>query len=282
MNGIIIVNKPKDYTSRDVVNILSKVLNTKKVGHTGTLDPLAEGVLVCTVGKCTKLCEYLTSETKEYIATMQFGILTDTLDVTGNILKTSDIIPKKAEIENALKYFERKYYQEVPLYSSVKVKGKKLYEYARNEELVELPKRLVEIKKIELLEYHNDIVKFKVLVSKGTYIRSLIRDIGSYLQTYATMTALVRTKQGKYSLENSYTIEQIKNNNYKILSLEDLFKEYPLIEVNKEEKIKIQNGQEFNNIYKTNFVLFTYKKNLIALYVVNKKNLEKIKPLILV
>ena len=147
MNGLIVVNKEKNYTSRDIVNILGKPLGTKKIGHTGTLDPIAEGVLVCVIGKCTKLCDVLTSEEKEYIATMQFGILTDTLDNTGNILKTNDKKVTLDEINKAINHFKGEYLQTVPIYSSVKVNGKKLYDYARNGEEVELPKRIVNIKK---------------------------------------------------------------------------------------------------------------------------------------
>ena len=151
MNGIIIVNKEKDYTSRDVVNIISKTLGTKKVGHTGTLDPLATGVLVVTIGKCTKLTDYLTSTYKEYIADFELGYLTDTLDNTGVILKTSNIKPSKEEIIKTINNFKKEYNQQVPIYSAVKINGKKLYDYARNNIEVELPSRLVDIKEIEIL-----------------------------------------------------------------------------------------------------------------------------------
>lgn len=280
MNGILVINKKANYTSRDVVNIISKIFNTKKVGHTGTLDPLAEGVLVCTIGKCTKLCNYLTSETKEYITEFVFGYETDTLDITGNTINKLSKIPSYEELIKALKHFNTSYMQEVPLYSAVKVNGKKLYEYARNKETIKLPKKLVKIEKITLLNYENNKAKIKVVVSKGTYIRSLIRDIGHYLNTYATMISLIRTKQGPFKIENSYTLEDIKNNNYKLITIEEIFSSYPKIEVTEDMKKKIINGQELINIYNSNYILFTYQNNLIALY--EKKEQNKIKPLILV
>ena len=177
MDGVLIVNKEKGVTSRDVVNKICKILNTKKVGHTGTLDPIATGVLVVCVGKATKLVEILTSEDKEYIATVKLGVLTDTLDTDGKVLEEKDVFIKKEDLVRTLNSFVGFYDQEVPIYSAVKINGKKLYEYARSNIKVDLPKRRVEIKKIELLEFNKDHYKFKVLVSKGTYIRSLIKDI---------------------------------------------------------------------------------------------------------
>ena len=212
MNGIILIDKPKDYTSRDIVNIVSKKLQTKKVGHTGTLDPLATGLLVLCIGKTLKLSELLVSTKKEYIATMTFGIETDTLDITGNIVKRDSKTKKitTKDIETVLKKYTGKIIQEVPKYSSVKVNGKKLYEYARKGEEVALPKREVEIFNIEpLSEINNNTFTFKCTVSKGTYIRSLIRDIGVSLGTYATMSALRRTKQGIFNIEDAYTLEEL-------------------------------------------------------------------------
>ena len=207
MNGILIVNKSEGFTSRDVVNKLSKIFNTKKIGHTGTLDPIAKGVLVVVIGKYTKLCEDLTQTFKEYIATFKLGILTDTLDITGEILDEKDVTVTEEEIRNVIAGYKCVYDQEVPIYSSVKINGRKLYEYARNGENVVLPKRKVDIKNIEVIDINKDIVKIKCLVSKGTYIRSLIRDIGSSLNTFATMTDLIRIKQGIFDISDSYTLE---------------------------------------------------------------------------
>ena len=219
-NGLLVVNKPKGMTSRDVVNKVCRKFNTKSVGHIGTLDPLAEGVLVCLIGKYTKLANILTNHDKEYIASFKLGILTDTLDITGNVLKEGKKEFSKDEITSALNHFKGKYNQEVPIYSAVKVNGKKLFEYARNNIDVKLPSKIVNIYDIELIDIKDDIITIKCKVSKGTYIRSLIRDIGAFLDTYATMTSLVRTTLGNFNIDEAYTLEDIENNNYKL----DLFK----------------------------------------------------------
>lgn len=263
-NKIIIVNKPSGFTSRDVVNKIGHLLDTKKVGHTGTLDPLATGVLIVTVGKYTKLNDCIMSTYKEYIAEFQFGILTDTLDISGKVLKQNKKKISEKKLEDAIKYFNRSYEQEVPIYSSVKVNGRKLYEYARNNEEVTLPKRMVDIKKLELLEFKDNTVKIKCLVSKGTYIRSLIRDIGKYLNTYATMTKLVRTKQGAFSIDESYTLDDIEKNKYQYLSIADVLdleviRNYPDLN-------KVRNGVKIT--YKSNkeYLLFKEKNSEVALY----------------
>ena len=279
MNGILVVNKEKGYTSRDVVNIVSKVLNTKKVGHTGTLDPIAEGVLILTIGKCTKLCDYLTSNYKEYIAEFELGYETDTLDNTGSVLKTSDKKVSEEEVVNVINSFVGEYNQEVPKYSAVKINGKKLYEYARNEEEISLPSRLVDIKNIEVLEISKTI-KIKCMVSKGTYIRSLIRDIGLKLGTYATMTSLERTKQGKFSINESYKLEDIKDGKFKLINIEEVFKGYPKINLDEISYKKVSNGCMLDNNYDSDYVLFYYKDNLVSIY----KSVEnkKIKPFIMI
>jgi tRNA pseudouridine55 synthase len=266
MNGILVVNKGKDVTSRDVVNDLVHIFHTKKIGHTGTLDPLATGVLVCTIGKFTKLNLDLTSEYKEYIAEMRFGINTDTLDITGLVLNEDDIKLDEETITKAINSFKKEYEQEVPIYSSVKVNGKKLYEYARNNIEVELPKREVEIKDIEILSIEENKVVIKTFVSKGTYIRSLINDIGLSLETYATMTDLLRTKVDKYNLEDAYTLEDVEENNYKLLSIEEVL-DYPKIELDDELYKKVSNGVKISNDYNINDkVILKYNDHLVAIY----------------
>lgn len=279
MNGILIVNKDKDYTSRDVVNILSKKFGTKKVGHTGTLDPLATGVLVVCIGEATKLSELLTSSYKEYIAEVTLGIKTDTLDITGNIVEKKEVTIDKEELLNALNKFTGVYEQEVPIYSAVKVNGKKLYEYARNNEEVVLPKKEVNIKKIELLEFSSNKFVFRTIVSKGTYIRSLINDICNDLNIIGSMSNLKRTKQGKYKIEESYTLEDIKNNNYKLLKIEDFLDKNDIVEVDEYIENRIKNGAILENRYDKELVIFVNaKKELCAIYKPYEKDLTKIKP----
>lgn len=283
MDGLLIVNKEKGFTSRDVVNIVSKKLNIKKIGHTGTLDPLATGVLVLCIGKATSFVEIVTSLEKEYIASITLGVQTDTFDIEGNILKEENAIFTKEEIEKALKSFPSEYMQEVPIYSAVKVGGKKLYEYARNNEKVELPKRKVNIYNLELLEYeiinNKTTFKIKTKVSKGTYIRSLIKDIAASLGTIGTMTDLVRTKQGEYCIEDSYSLEDIKNNKYKIIGISKILDKYPKIEVDNYLENKIKNGNILENRYNSLPVLFINKNKIpLALYKEYDKDKTKIKP----
>lgn len=276
MNGIILIDKPKNHTSRDVVNILGKKLNTKKIGHTGTLDPIATGLLVICVGKYTKLVDLLTSYEKEYIATVVVGIETDTLDVTGNILKEEKNIKLDDNIlRKALNNFKGKYNQEVPIYSAVKINGKKLYEYAREGKDINLPKREVEIKNIELIDNLKYIdnkltFSFKVLVSKGTYIRSLIKDIGDYLTIPMTMKELRRTKQGNFDIENC---NHIDDKNYEILNINQVF-DYPIIKIDNEIlKKKILNGSKINNTYNKDIVMFELDDEVIAIYKVSDDKL---------
>lgn len=273
MNGILLIDKPKEVTSRDVVNSVVKKLNTKKVGHTGTLDPIATGVLVICVGKATKLVNYLTSTEKEYIAIVELGTKTDTLDNTGNILEEKVSKYSKEQIIEVLNSFKGKYEQEVPIYSAVKVNGKKLYEYARNKEEVELPKREVEIKNIELIGdvlYVNNktVFKFKCIVSKGTYIRALINDIATRLNTIGIMTDLRRIKQGKFSIDDCISIDSLETN--KLINIVDVL-DCKKVKLNSDIEKKVLNGNKLNNIYDTNEVLFIKEKKAIALYEGNEE-----------
>lgn len=271
MDGIIIVDKPQGYTSRDIVNIISKKLKTKKVGHTGTLDPLATGVLVVCIGKATKLVDVLSSP-KEYIAEVTLGIETDTLDITGKVLKEENTYISKEKIENALKQMTTTYYQEVPIYSAVKVNGKKLYEYARKNEQVNLPKKLVTIYSLSLItdiKYENNktIFKIKCSVSKGTYIRALIRDLALKLNTIGVMSNLRRTENNNFRIDEAYTIEDIDNDNYKILPIKAALTDYTNIIVDEELEFKIKNGQILDNIYNKDIVVFLNKnEEVLAIY----------------
>ena len=271
MNGILIVNKGANVTSRDVVNDLVHIFHTKKIGHTGTLDPLATGVLVCTIGKYTKLNLDLTSEYKEYVAEMKLGVLTDTLDITGEVLEEKEVTSSEEKIRETILSFKKKYMQEVPLYSSVKINGKKLYDYARSGESVELPSREVDIKEIEVLSISDNIIKFRCLVSKGTYIRSLIRDIGVTLGCNATMTSLIRTKQGKFDIKDSYTIEDIKDNKYKILSVEEVL-DLDIVTASDKLYHLINNGVAIEYNSNKEFILFRYNFEDISLYKLGDDN----------
>lgn len=278
MDALLIVNKGKNKTSRDVVNELNHIFNTKKIGHTGTLDPLATGVLVCLIGKYTKLVNLITSYDKEYIAEIKLGIKTDTGDITGNIISTDNSNVSVDMIKEIFANFPKVYNQEVPIYSAVKLNGKKLYDYARSNIPVNLPKREVHIYSLELLSYENNIITFKTKVSKGTYIRSLINDLTNYLNTVGTMNNLIRTKQGYFNITDSYTIEDIKNGNYKLLNIKD-FLNYPVIELPDTLIKKVSNGSSIPNSFNIkDKVIFTYQNQDIAIYEVNN---EYLKPFII-
>lgn len=263
---ILNVCKEANMTSRDVVNIISKHLHTKKVGHTGTLDPLATGVLLICTHHDTKLVDIITAAKKEYVATMQLGLQTDTGDITGKILNQAPYKVTKTQVEKALKSFLGDSLQTVPIYSAVKINGKKLYEYARTNEAVTLPTRNIHIYDIELLSFKDDTIKFRVEVSKGTYIRSLIEDIAKTLGTLGTMTSLTRNKQGDFSLENAYTIDDILNDNYQEIPLLTVLKDYPVYELNKDEYFQVKNGVKLSLNRDDKIITMVYNNKPIALY----------------
>lgn len=279
MNGVILIDKEKGFTSRDVVNKVGGILHTKKIGHTGTLDPLATGVLALAIGDGLKLVDMMVSDIKEYEAEVKMGVLTDTLDITGEVLKISEIISSKDKIIEVLNSFLGRSIQEVPLYSSVKVNGKRLYEYARSGKEVELPKREIEVFKIEFLSIKDDTFKFKVLVSKGTYIRSLIRDIGERLGICCTMSNLRRTRQGNFKIEDCFKISDIENGNYKVIPLKEVLDSSMKVEVNDYIEAKIKNGRILENRYDDERIVFVNKSGkILAIYEVYKKDPSKIKP----
>ena len=267
MNGFILVNKKKNMTSRDVVNSLIKILNTKKIGHTGTLDPFAEGILLVAVNKGLKVVKLLNYKDKEYIAIIKvkLGIKTDTLDITGNILEEKKEKINKEELAPVLKSFIGKYSYEVPIYSAIKVNGKKLYEYARKNQKVELPIKDSYIYDIKLIDFNDNSFTFSVKVSNGTYIRALVRDISKKLNKLMTLEELTRTKVDNLLIENSYTLEDIKNNNFKLLKINDLLN-YKEVELNRDLEDKVLNGNKIKLDELEDNILFIKEKEEIAVY----------------
>jgi tRNA pseudouridine 55 synthase len=222
MDGILLVHKPVHMTSHDVVNRARKLLHTKKIGHCGTLDPNASGVLVLCVGKATKALQFLMSEEKEYIATLSLGSLTDTYDASGKVIEIK-AFHGVDHVDDILKSFIGKQQQYPPIYSAIKVNGKKLYEYARNNETVDIKPRDIEIKEIELLSQQGHLITFRVKCSKGTYIRSLCVDIAKKMGYPGHMSELIRTKSGEFHLKDCYDLEELEEGKYKLLSLEEAF-----------------------------------------------------------
>ena len=280
MNGVLVVDKGVGYTSRDVVNVVSRCLGTKKIGHTGTLDPLASGVLVLCIGKALKVSDLITSYDKEYIAKVRLGYETDTLDSEGVIVKSSDKFVSDEDIKNVLLEFVGNIKQEVPKYSAVKVNGKRLYEYARNGIDVELPIRDVCIYELELvsdIEMIDGYKEFSIRckVSKGTYIRSLVRDIGVRLGSYATMVGLRRICQGKFNIKDAYTIDDISKGNYKVMDIKDVLDMRKVI-VDREMEFKVRNGCMLDKFFADDRVMVIGEDgSLIAIYEQDK---DKVRP----
>ena len=269
MDGIIVINKPIGYTSYNIVYRVKKIFK-EKVGHTGTLDPLATGVLPILIGKGTKLSNYLMEHDKEYIATLKLGKKTDTLDAEGEVIEEREVddnIFNKDKIDEVLNKFIGKIEQIPPLYSAIKVNGKKLYEYARNGQNVEVKPRQVEIYKINLLNIDKEQkeIKFKVNCSKGTYIRTLCLDIAEKLGSIGYMSSLQRTRVGRFKIEDAITIDELEKNeqnneflNKNLISIEDIFIDKEVINLDDTKsflngvKIKIKKEDGIYRIYNNN------------------------------
>ena len=265
MDGIILVDKPKGITSRDVVDEIIKKFHTKRVGHTGTLDPIATGLMVICINKGCKLVPLLTNHDKTYLATVKLGIKTDTYDITGKVLEEDyNYKLDKDTLIKCLESFKGTYEQEVPIYSSIKVNGKKLYEYARSNIPVELPKHLVNIYDIELIDFNNDSFSFRVSVSKGTYIRSLINDIGNKLNIPMTMSDLRREIVGDYSIEQAKKLEEITTND--IIPIKDSIKMKQVIIDDEVLLKKISNGNKLEDVYNEDYIMFINNDKCIAIY----------------
>lgn len=286
MDGVFFVDKPKGVTSRDVVNTIIRKTETRKVGHTGTLDPLATGVLIICVGKATKLVDTLTAQEKVYEAEVCLGIETDTLDSEGTILKKMDVSITEEKIDSVLKSMIGEYNQEVPKYSAVKVNGKKLYEYARSGEDVTLPIRNVkifELERISSIKEKDETYFFSIRtrVSKGTYIRSLIRDIAYKLNTVGIMNNLRRTKQGNFTIEQCKELDNIHLSD--IHSISEVLQDIYRVVVDDVLKKDILNGKILDNRYNRKEILFVDEENaVLALYRTYEKDETKIKPYIMI
>ena len=278
MFGFLNIYKPKGKTSHDVVAILRRITKVKQIGHTGTLDPFAEGVLPICIGKATRLIEYLKDD-KAYVATVQFGSATDTYDLEGETTKTSDLIPSLDEIEAKLDDFRGEIEQTPPIYSAIKVNGKKLYEYARAGEQVEVKTRKVCISELKLLEYNQETrtLELYIACSKGTYIRSIANDLGEKLGCFGHLIKLVRVQAGDFVVEDAIKLEDLQTK-------EDVEKQliYPLQKLNYQtysldeiEKEKISHGMQIfaKNNLENGIVILTYEDTLIA---VAESNASKI------
>lgn len=247
-SGIINVYKEKGFTSFDVVAKLRGILKTKKIGHTGTLDPDAEGVLPVCIGRATKVCDILTDKDKVYEAVMLLGVETDTQDTSGEILKELPVTVSEECVKEAIRSFVGDYAQVPPMYSALKVNGKKLYELAREGKTVERKARNVQIFSIEILEMNLPRVRMSVHCSKGTYIRTLCHDIGAMLGCGGCMEKLLRTKVGVFELQDTLKLAEIDalakagDVEEKIISVDELFEDYTKVWTTPEFDVVVHNG----------------------------------------
>lgn len=261
MDGILIINKPKGYTSHDVVNVIRKKLNVKKVGHTGTLDPNATGVLPILVGQATKVSKYLIEHDKTYVAKLKLGEKTNTGDVEGEIVEKKDVPTNLHEeyVLEVLKKFTGKQKQTPPVYSAIKVNGKKAYEYARENKEIKLEAREIEIYKLDLIQFKENEITFEVECSKGTYIRTLCEDIAGKLGTVGFMKELERKKVNIFTIENAINLDDISEKN--LISLEKIFEDRERIFLNKRKLELFLNGVKLQ---------FNLKDELYRIYSENK------------
>ncbi len=283
MNGILLIDKPKDYTSHDIVAIVKKLTN-EKVGHTGTLDPNATGVLPLLVGKATQVSKYLINHNKTYIATLKLGIKTDTADSEGKIIEEQDISKMLIKEKNIIDVFNSiigKQKQLPPIYSAVKVNGKKLYEYAREGKTVDIKERDIEIYNLELLNFNiekKEIV-FKISCSKGTYIRSVCEKIAYYLHTIGYMKELKRIEVGEFNIKNAINFKEIKNdvNNLekKLIPIEKIFEEKEKIELSNKELNLFLNGVRLKKDFCDNVYRIYYNNKFIGLGIIKNKLLKR-------
>ena len=266
MGNVLFVDKPKGITSFDVCYRLRKVLGTKKIGHTGTLDPNATGVMVILFDKATKANQFLVSDNKEYECKVLFGLDTDTLDIDGNVLRKEEYrLYDRKEIENVLDSFLGTSRQKVPMTSAVSVDGKRLYEYQRENIEIDVPERDIEVFEIELLKMYEDGFSFRTKVSSGTYIRSLARDICLKLGTIGTVQELRRTKIDNIDISMCNTLDDIEKGNYSTHDLYDLLKDkYEVIDYDLLEDI--YNGKRIRLNCDSNRVLIARDNEAIAIY----------------
>lgn len=279
MNGIILIDKEKNYTSHDVVACVKKMTKTK-TGHTGTLDPNATGVLPLLIGDATKVSKYLINHDKEYEVELQLGKKTTTADIEGEIIEEKEvpqwIFSNIKKLEDELQDFVGKQTQIPPIYSAIKVNGKKLYEYARKNQEVKIKPRNIEIYSIKLIRTNKNenTIKFKVSCSKGTYIRSLCEDIAKKLETVGFMKNLRRTQVGQFKIENAKTLDNI-NFEKDLISIEELFKNEPIIEINKSKEKAFLNGVKISQNVKDGVVRIYMENKFIGLGIAENNKVKR-------
>ena len=266
VDGILLIDKEVNYSSFQAINKAKRLIKADKVGHSGTLDPFATGLLVVTVNKATKVNQFIETQDKEYIATLKLGVKTSTLDLEGEVLATKEVPSLNEElIINALNKFKGKIKQIPPMFSALKVNGQKLYDLARQGIEIERKEREVEIFNIELISFNEDEIKFKVHCSKGTYIRTLGESISEELNTYGHLIQLRRTRVGNFKVEDAYKLDELDN--FKLFPIKDALTHYPKIQLNDDEITKIKNGLKFKfNTNENEILIIDKNEEPIAIY----------------
>lgn len=252
MNGIVIVDKPRDWTSQDVTARLRRVFNTRRIGHGGTLDPMATGVLPVFVGRATRAVEFFEHAEKVYETRLRLGIDTDTEDITGTVLAEKPVQVTDEQVEAALAAFRGEISQIPPMYSAIKIGGQKLYDLARKGQTVERPARTVVIHELTLLAREGDTLRLRVHCSKGTYIRTLCRDIGESLGCGGCMAELRRVSAGRFTLADAVPLETLlaaENPETYLLSMDALFRDYPAVTLTENQEKRCRNGNDFSVKY---------------------------------
>ena len=269
-SGIILINKEKGISSFQEIQRVRRKLNIKKIGHAGTLDPLATGLLVVLINSATKLSDYLLNLDKEYLVEVIVGIGTNSYDLDGEIISKKEV-KEELNIDDTLKSFLGEYMQEVPIFSAISQDGEKLYKKARRGEDVELPQRLVEIKSIErvgdvIYQDNKAIFSFLTTVSKGTYIRSLVNDLGKKLNYPATVSNLCRTKISDFDLKDAYKVEDLDCDNLRIISNLDALKDYKQYNLATDEYDIVKHGRKINLKLEEEIVVLKYNNQLVGIY----------------
>lgn len=280
LNGILLVDKPKGITSHDVVEELRKIIGIQQIGHAGTLDPFATGLLVIGLGKATRLLEYLQGERKVYYVKMQLGLVTDTFDITGNVMETHEVNVTPEDLETVIFSFVGRYKQVPPAYSAKKYQGRKLYELAREGKIINLPPREVEIYSISELKLELPFVEFVAEVSAGTYIRSLCMDIGFALGCGATAIELRRLQVGKFRVENSVSLAELKERGelFRYLLPMEMILDFPKVYVKNKDKIangiqpKVEDIEKFEDFEKDDLIQVFHNDCLVAIAVAERSS----------
>lgn len=264
-SGLLLLKKPKGISSHDLVMKARRSLSISRIGHTGTLDPMAEGLMILTVGKATKLLPYIVDHRKEYVAELQLGYETDSGDITGTRTGEKDVAAfSEEELIEVLNSFLGTSWQTPPMYSAKKVRGQKLYELARKNIEIERKQILIDISEIELLQLHENIIKFRVLCSSGTYVRVLCRDIARKLNNLGCMVSLLRTRINDFTLEMAHDLEQLENDEYQLIDPIDIISGYPLIHL--DDLRDVYNGKRLELNLEEQTVFIVKDRELIAVY----------------